>query len=538
MKKLIRFFSKCTEARKGQGKTECETVHMKPYEDSSTILKRQFFAEAVFGTKSIGIGIFVCALTGCSFAPQYHRPAMPIPEHFKEPGKWVEIKSTPRIVAPNGWWHAFHDPVLNDLENQLNRANQDLKLAYAHFQEAVSMVQVARSYFFPTIQGISNADRQQNSRTVANPASTSVFNQFLLGGFLSYELDAWGSIRNSVIASERSANASAADMASIRLSLQAELANTYFALRGSDEAQRILDTTVVAYQEALYLTKNRYQGGAAPIADVDEAETQLENAKTQAEDIRLQRAQLEHAIAVLVGEIPSNFSISPAKSPRVFLEIAPNIPSTILDRRPDLIAAESRVQAANANIGVARAAFFPVIELTGSAGFQSQSLANLISKPSLFWSLGPQSLLSLSQPVAQVTLFDGGRLRGLLNQAKAQYFETVATYRQTVLTAFQEVEDNLIAIHQLDKEYRTQKAAARAAKRAWDQELYRYKGGLVTFLQVVVVENTALQSELSLVNIRTRRQIASIQLIKALGGGWSLDMGKRKTKATPYSKLR
>lgn len=517
MKKLIRFFSKCTEVRKVQGKTEHKTVSMRSHENLSTILKRQFSAEAVFGTKSIGIGILVFALTGCSFAPQYHRPAMPIPEHFKEPGQWVEIKSTPRIVAPNGWWHAFHDPVLNDLENQLNKANQDLKLAYAHFQEAVSLVQVARSYFFPTIQGISNADRQQNSRTVANPASTSVFNQFLLGGFLSYELDAWGSIRNSVIASERSANASAADMASIRLSLQAELANTYFALRGSDEAQRILDTTVVAYQEALYLTKNRYQGGAAPIADVDEAETQLENAKTQAEDIRLQRAQLEHAIAVLVGEIPSNFSISPAKSPRIFLEIAPNIPSTILDRRPDLIAAESRVQAANANIGVARAAFFPVIELTGSAGFQSQSLANLISKPSLFWSLGPQSLLSLSQPVAQVTLFDGGRLRGLLNQAKAQYFETVATYRQTVLTAFQEVEDNLIAIHQLDKEYRTQKAAARAAKRAWDQELYRYKGGLVTFLQVVVVENTALQSELSLVNIRTRRQIASVQLIKALG---------------------
>ncbi|CAM2859367.1 outer membrane efflux protein [Legionella steigerwaltii] len=473
--------------------------------------------------KLICAGVLVFTLVGCSLAPQYHRPAMPIPEHFKEPGKWVEIKSTPRIVVPDAWWLAFHDPVLNDLEQQLSVANQDVRLAYAHFQEAISLVQVARSYFFPTLQGLFNADRQQNSRTVANPPTTAVYNQFLLGGFLTYELDAWGSIRNSVITSESNAKASAADMASIRLSAQAALADNYFALRGSDEAQRILDTTVIAYQKALYLTKQRYQGGAAPISDVDEAETQLENAKTMAADMRLQRAQLEHAIAVLVGEIPSNFSLAPAKSPKVFLAIAPNLPSTLLDRRPDIVAAESRVMAANANIGVARAAFFPVIDLTGSGGFQSRSLANLISKPSLFWSLGPLSLLSLTQPVAEVTIFDGGRLRGLLNQAKAQYFETVATYRQTVLTAFQEVEDNLVAIRQLDKEYQSQQAAARAAKRAWEQELYRYKGGLVTFLQVVVVENTALQSELSLVNIRTRRQIASIQLIKALGGSWSLD---------------
>lgn len=476
--------------------------------------------------KVIAAGVLVFALGGCSLAPHYHRPAMPIPEHFKEPGKWVEIKSLPRIIPPNGWWMAFHDPVLNDLEYQLNAANQNLQVAYARFQEALSLVQVARSYFFPSIQGLFNADRQQNSRTVANPVSPPVFNQFLLGGFLSYELDVWGSIRNSVIANESNAKASAADIASIRLSLQAALANNYFALRGSDEAQQILDTTVVAYQKALYLTKKRYQGGAAPISDVDEAQAQLENARTMAADMRLQRAQLEHAIAVLVGEIPSNFSLTPAKSPRVFLAISPSLPSTILDRRPDIIAAEARVQAANATIGVARAAFFPVIDLTGSAGFQSRSLANLISKPSLFWSLGPLSLLTLTQPLAEVTVFDGGRLRGLLNQAKAQYFETVAAYRQVVLTAFQEVEDSLIAIHQLDREYRSQKAAARAAKRAWQQELYRYQGGLVTFLQVVVVENIALQSELSLVNIRTRRQIASIQLIKALGGGWSLNMGK------------
>ncbi|KTD15129.1 outer membrane efflux protein [Legionella gratiana] len=484
----------------------------------------------------ISLGIFIFTLAGCSLAPNYQRPAMPIPEHFKEPGQWIEIKSTPRLVAPDGWWEAFHDPVLNDLQTQLKVANQDLKLAYARFQEAVSLVQVARSNFYPTIQGLLNGNREQTSQTIANAASKPLFNNALLGGYLTYEVDAWGSIRNLVKASESLAQASASDMASVRLSLQAELTNNYFALRGADEAQRILDTTVIAYQKALYLTKYRFQGGVAPIASVDEAETQLENAKTLAADNRLKRAQLEHAIAVLVGQIPSNFSLAPGKLPRSFLAIGPNLPSTLLERRPDIVAAESRVQAANANIGVARAAFFPVINLTGTGGFQSQSLSNLFSKPSLFWSLGPFSLLTLSQPLVQQVIFDGGRLRGLLNQAKAQYFETVAQYRQTVLTAFQDVEDSLIAIHQLDKEIHTQTAATYAAKRAWNQGIYRYKGGLVTFLQVVVVENIALQSELSLVNIRTRRQVASVQLIKALGGGWSLDMGQRRTIPTHTNK--
>lgn len=469
-------------------------------------------------------GIFILTLMGCSLAPTYQRPAMPIPEHFKEPGTWVKIKKKPRIVTPDAWWEAFQDPVLNELEIKLTATNQDLRVAYAHYQEAFAIAQVARSNFFPTLQALFNADRQQNSSTVANPPTMVDYNQFLVGGFLSYELDAWGAIRNTVIASERLAKASAADVASIHLSLHAELASDYFALRGCDEQQRILDTTVAAYQKALYLTQKRYKGGASPIADVDEATTQLENAKTMAAEVHLRRAQLEHAIAVLVGEIPSNFSLLPAKLPNRFLAIAPNLPSTLLERRPDVVAAELRVQAANANIGVARAAYFPQFNLTGTAGYQSQSLSNFISKPSLFWSLGPLSLLSLTQPIAEVTVFDGGRLRSLLNKAKASYYATVAAYRQTVLTAFQNVEDNLIALNQLDQEHRTQDAATRAAKKAWTQEQYRYQGGIVTFLQVVVVENAALQSELASVNVRTRRQIASIQLIKALGGGWSFDV--------------
>ncbi len=478
--------------------------------------------------KILALSLFTVLLGSCSLAPHYERPPMPLPEHFKETGKWVKIKSPPRLVAPGAWWDAFHDPVLSELEDKLTAANQDLRVAYAHYQGAFAQAQVARSYFFPTILGLFNADRQGNSKAVANPPQQLDYNQFLAGGYLSYELDAWGAIRNSVVQADRLAQASGTDVATIHLSLHAELASDYFALRGMDEQQRILDTTVAAYQKALYLTRKRYQGGASPIADVDEAETQLENAKTAAIDNRLRRAQLEHAIAVLIGEIPSNFSLAPGKLSPTFLAITPNLPSTLLMRRPDIVAAELRVQAANAQIGVARAAFFPQFNLTSSAGFQSQSLSNLISKPSLFWSLGPLSLLSLTQPIAEVTIFDGGRLRGLLNQAKADYFATVAAYRQSVLQAFQDVEDNLVAMRQLDKERVTQDAATAAAVRAWKQEQYRYQGGLVTFLQVVVVENLALQAELASVNVRARRQIASVELIKALGGGWSYDVGKHK----------
>ena len=254
--------------------------------------------------KQIILGILAFALLGCSLAPSYQRPPMPIPEHFKETGKWVKVDGRLKLVAPDAWWGAFNDPILNDLEDRLTVANQDLKVAYAHYQDAYALAQVARSYFFPSLQALFNADRQQNSRAIANPPKVLDYNQLLVGGLLSYEVDAWGAVRNQYVANERLAKASAAEVASIHLSLHAELASDYFALRASDEQQHILDQTVVAYKKALYLTRKRYQGGASPIADVDEAETQLENAKTMAEDMRLKRAQLEHAIAVLVGEIP------------------------------------------------------------------------------------------------------------------------------------------------------------------------------------------------------------------------------------------
>lgn len=474
--------------------------------------------------KFIALSLVSSTLISCSMAPNYQRPAMPIPEHFKEATTetiWIPAKTLASTTKVVPWWQSFQDPILNRLEEQLTQANQDVRVAFFRYEQARALVQVARARFFPTILGVSNADRQQTSTTIANPSTTPLYNNYMLAADLSYEVDVWGSIRNAVAQNQNLANASAAQLAAVSLSLHAELASDYFTLRGYDESQRILNTTVAAYAKALFLTKKRYQGGASPAEDVDNAQAQLENARTLAADMHLKRSQLEHAIAVLVGEIPSNFSLPANKLPIHVIKISPNIPSTLLERRPDIAAAELKVKAANANIGVARAAFFPAFNLTSIIGFQSQVLSNLLSKPSLFWSLGPVSALTVAQPIAAVTLFDGGRLFGLLKQAKASYYETVATYRQTVLTSFQEVEDALIAIRQLDKEKISQTAASQAANRALQQANNRYRGGVATFLNVVVVENIALQSDLARVKIITERQVASIQLIKALGGGWA-----------------
>jgi len=459
-------------------------------------------------------------LLGCSFAPKYQRPPMPIPVQYKETKGWKPGLGLAALNKAEHWWEVFDDPVLNDLENKLTVANQDLKAAFARFQEARAAVQVARSAYVPWLSGFTNANTQQTSKHVANPNNHRRYSDLLVGGDLRYELDVWGRIRNTVAASESTAEASASDLAALTLSMHAELAADYFRLRGDEAAQRVLDDTVVAYEKALYLTRKRYSGGAAPIADVDEAQAQLENAKTLASDMRLNRAQLEHAIAVLVGEIPANFTMPSAVRKMKLVSVDPELPSTLLERRPDIAAAEQRVQAANFEIGVACAAFFPTITLTAVGGVESRSLANLFTKPSIFWSLGPPNAI-FSQPLAKVLLYDGGYLSGLLKSAKASYYETVAQYRQTVLTAFQEVEDGLAAIRWLDKEEQSQIAATAAASRALKQANDRYVGGITNYLDVIVYENLALQAELSLVDIRTRRQLASVQLIKSLGGGWN-----------------
>ncbi|HBI21802.1 MAG TPA: transporter, partial [Legionella sp.] len=408
------------------------------------------------------VGVFVAtSLTACSFAPPEKQPPMPIPAHYKEAREWRAVSDDMLLTSKTPWWARYKDHTLNTLEQKISCHNQPLKIALAQFQEASALAQVVRSALYPTVLGIGNASRQQLSTNVATSAGTPItrYNAFFLGPQISYELDAWGRVRNAVTASNNLVRASAFDLATMELSMRAELANDYFTLRGLDEAQRVLDSTVRAYKKAFYLTRKRYDGGASPILDVLQAKTQLESAKTYAIDMQLQRATLEHAIAVLVGEIPANFSIAPTHKPFTLVTISPRLPSTLLVRRPDIAAALLRVKSANASIGVARAAFFPDINLMGILAGQSSRLSNLFSASSLFWSLGPPSTLALVQPMMSVVLFDGYQLQGLLKHAKARYFETVSHYRQTVLTAFQQVEDNLVAIRRLDQELQTQTAA-------------------------------------------------------------------------------
>lgn len=468
------------------------------------------------------ISLFLSALlSACSLAPHYERPAMPIPPVYKEAKPWKSTTVIKPMQVGACWWKIYQDPVLDVLEKRLIGANQNLQIALARYDQARAALQVSASRYFPTVNGIFNANREQNSKTTATASEPSLYNNVLVGANLTYEVDLWGKIRNGVKASENRLLASAADMAAIALSLHAELASNYFTLRSNEAAQQIIDRTVIAYQKALALTQRRHKGGVSPIADVDQSVTQLENARVLALETRLQHAQLEQAIAILVGEIPANFTMPRARYPLKSVAVAPILPSELLLRRPDIAAAENRVIAANAEIGVARAAFFPSVNLSGIIGFESQTFSNLLTKPSLFWSLGPLNVFSLTQPVAGMTLFDGGRLIGLLKLAKASYYETVASYRQTVLNAFGEVEDNLVAIRRLDEENQHKLRATQAALNALQQARNRYKGGITTYLDVVVNENIALQAELESIDIKRRQHIASVQLIKALGGGWA-----------------
>lgn len=469
----------------------------------------------------------VLMLAGCNLAPEYHRPTLPpTPQKFKEAGHWLHAKPKSADLERGPWWKMYGDPELNALEAQVILANQDLKAALARYDVARAGVTIARAGFFPNVIGIVNTSRIQSSGNVANKLPIPLYSDKGVSVDFNYEVDVWGKIRNMVAAAKNTAYASAADLAFVNLSLHVELAMDYFSLRAADASQKILDDTVIAYQKALFLTKQRYTGGAAPEQDYDQAVSQLETAKTQAADNHLKRAQLEHAIAVLIGRAPANFSATSQLPKTKIVTIPPLLPSQLLERRPDVAEAEFNVQVANANIGIARAAFFPDFNISGSFGVESALLANLFRGPSIIWSLGPSAASTITSsgtnPLATQTIFDGGRLIGLSQQACANYFETVANYRQTVLNAYKDVEDNLIAIKQLDKERITQAKATSSEEKALAQALYRYQGGLTTYLDVVVIQNLALQSQLNLVNVNVRRQIASVLLIKALGGGWDV----------------
>jgi NodT family efflux transporter outer membrane factor (OMF) lipoprotein len=458
--------------------------------------------------------IAIGSLCACSFAPPYHVPSSaPAPAEYKESG-WLQ--AAPADQVPKGdWWNIFGDPQLDALEVESQRANQTLKAAFARLQEARADTRVARADLFPTVTAKASAIRSRvspNSPSYiqGNPTEGTDFD---LEADLSYEVDLWGRVRNEVAAARANEQASAADLGSIGLSIQAEVASDYFGLRSYDTQQHLLDKTVEDYAKALQLVQTLFDGGAAALSDVEQARAQLYSAQTQDADVHLMRSQLEHGIAVLVGENPSTFRMpdNPLSQTAQPPPVDPGMPSTLLERRPDVAEAERRVAAANAQIGVARAAYFPQFTLSGSGGFNSVHASNWIDAPSLFWSIGPQVTLPI---------FEGGRLLAQTARAKAVYQEQVATYRNSVLTAYQEVEDNLAALRQLQQETESEAQAVDATARALQLSQDRYNEGIVTYLEVASAETAALQAQVSAINIRNRSLAASVLLVKALGGSW------------------
>jgi NodT family efflux transporter outer membrane factor (OMF) lipoprotein len=451
--------------------------------------------------------------SACVVGPDYLRPDAPVPEAYKEAPGWKTAQ--PADAFPRGpWWKIFNDPSLNDLEEQIDLSNQTVRAAEAQVRQALALVEIARASYFPFVTGSVAYTRAQSSSTLARNAlaGDTLTTDYRLPVNLSWEFDLWGRIRRSVEASQDSAEASAADLESARLSAQSALAQAYFQLRTVDAQRELLEATVRAYQKSLELTRNRYNSGVAGKADVLQAQTQLESTRAQLIDLGLQRAQLEHAIALLIGKPASDYSLAAVPFNPEPPAVPVGLPSELLERRPDIAAAERRVAAANAQIGVAIAAFFPRLTLNLLAGFESGDTSNLLTWPSHFWSLGP----ALAQ-----TLFAGGSLQALTDQARAAYDGAAASYRQTVLTGFREVEDNLAALRILEQEATVQEAAVQAARQSLAVTMNQYRAGTVGYLNVMIAQTIALTNERAAMDIAGRRMTATVLLIKALGGGWA-----------------
>ena len=451
----------------------------------------------------------------CAVGPTYRRPAAPVPPAFKEappPGQRTEDwkPAEPRDTAGRGkWWEVFGDPELNALEEQVDAANQDLARADAVFRAARAVARGARADLFPVVTGSASVTRSR--RPSANGAGSVTSTVYEVPFDLSWEADVFGRIRRNVQANVAAAQASAADRESVRLSLHAELATDWLLLHGIDGQRQLLDDVVAGYSTALQLTRNRHDQGVVSGVDVAQAETQLETTRVQATDLEVDRTRLEHAIAILIGRPPAEVSI-----PRAPLRLTPPplpllLPSELIERRPDVAAAERRVASANAQVGVATAAFFPRLLLDVTAGWESGKLSGLFSLPNRIWSIGP-SLVE--------TIFAGGKRRAGVEQARASHDAAVADYRQSVLAALQEVEDDLAATRVLEEEARQEEVAVAASDRLLTLARTRYDGGITTYLEVVVAEATALTNRRAAVDLLTRRMTASVDLVKALGGGW------------------
>lgn len=459
-----------------------------------------------------GCAALLLALAGCAVGPHYSRPPATVPQAYKEtPENWKQAQPADQLIRGK-WWEIYHDPELNALEEKINVSNQTLKAAQQQFVQARAAIRFARADYYPTVSTGPTASRNRLSENRPQRGTVTDYTDLVLPGDASYEPDLWGRVRHQVEASRANAQASAADLESVSLSLHAELASDYFAARALDAETRLLNSTVDADQKALDLTQNRYQGGIASQVDVAQAQTQLETTRAQATDLGVQRAQLEHAIAVLIGEPASNFTLPAVVAKVEPPVIPPGLPSDLLERRPDIAASERRIAIENEQIGIARAAYFPSITLTASGGFEGTTITNWLSGPSGFAAAGISAF---------ETLFDAGRRRSISDQTQAAYDESVANYRQNVLTSFQEVEDNLAALRILESEARTQDAAVAAAEHSLTLSNNRYRGGVATYLEVITAQSAALADERTAVEISGRRMAASVLLIKALGGGWN-----------------
>jgi len=456
--------------------------------------------------KNLLVSASVLLVAACTTGPDYKRPEIIVPPAYKESKDWKIAE--PRDGVPRGkWWMIFGDAQLNALADKVEVSNQDLRLAEAQYRRAQALTRQSRAGFYPELTGGTSVAR-------SGSGSRASVTDYDLSARASWEADLWGRVARSVESSEASATASAADLESVRLAVQSELVLNYLQLRVLDSLRELLDESVAAFQKSLDLTLNRYKAGLAGRVDVAQAEAQVKSTQAAALDTGVQRAQFEHAIAVLLGRAPAEFSIAREPLKVAMPAIPPGLPSELLERRPDVAAAERRVAAANAQIGVAQSAFYPSLTLSASAGFSSSSFAHWLSLPSRFWALGP----ALAQ-----SIFDGGLRQAVTDQAIASHDATVATYRQTVLNAFQDVEDNLAALRILEQEAKVQEEAVAAARQSVVLTTNQYKAGIVSFINVVQVQTTQLNNERTLVSLQGRRLTAAAQLVRALGGGWTVE---------------
>ncbi len=458
------------------------------------------------------LAIAALQLSGCVVGPKYRTPTVQAPPAYKEIGDWKPAQPSDQNLG-GAWWKIFQDPQLDALEDQVNVSNQNLKAAEAQYRQARAVLRYYRADYYPTVTAGPSATRTRISANA--PTSTllrgATYNDFVFPFDVSYQADVWGRVRKNVESYREQAQASAADLATVNLSMHADLAVDYFQARSLDSEEQLLNSTVKEYEQALELNESRYQGGIASEVEVEQARTILQTTQAQAIDVGVARAQFEHAVAILIGRPPADFSLPPLPLTAPPPHIPISVPSELLERRPDIASAERLVASANAQIGVAKSAYYPVINLGASGGFESSAITTLINGPSGLWSIGLSAV---------GTVFDVGRRRALTDQARAAYDSQVANYRQSVLNGFQQVEDNLAAVRILEHEAQVQDEAVAAAQRSLDLSVTRYTGGVTSYLEVITAQNAALADEVTAVNILGRRMANTVLLIQALGGGW------------------